>query len=57
MMNDAKAANERLHYIRCQAKGAFYALEMGRVRSVERTTRLVLEAGAHGFVGWLPTAS
>lgn len=56
MMNNVKAANERLHYIRCQAKGTLYALEMGRVRTVERTTRLEAEPGPDGFVGWLPTA-
>lgn len=55
-MDNEKAANERLHYIRCEARGMLYALEMGRVRTVERTTRLELEGGANGFVGWLPTA-
>lgn len=55
MVNE-KAVNERLHYIRCEARGVMYALEMGRVRSVERAARLELEAGARGLVGWLPTA-
>lgn len=53
MLNEQAPEN----YIRCQAGGAMYALPMGKVRSIERTTRLEKDADETGRVGWLVTTT
>ncbi len=45
-----------LRFIRCWAGGQVYALDMTRVRTIQRVDRLQREVGEAGQVGWLEVA-